>query len=172
MKLNNDEVMLTAERYLKRLLIHQIDRGIEPDVYYSLQYVLVKKNDQDMSQTIAYAGNNVNMILFNPYEEKEPDVENWTFNFDECLFSYLENGYELAGMTWDCHYNVWCSIEIWHFGDIEYTKGMQDYLLYCKKNSITVEKLRKEMLYSGIDIMYLYDRKLISKPEKPQSHER
>ena len=71
--------------------------------------------------------------------------------------SNRENGYRIVGMTMDCHYNVWSMIEDCHKGDIENLKGMQEYLDYCKKNSVTKDRLNKEMNYPGMDAITLYD---------------
>ena len=58
------------------------------------------------------------------------------------------------------------TIAAWHNGYIEHDKGMQKYLGYCKRNGITEEKMKKEVGYSGMDVMTLYD----SKADRSKSH--
>ena len=62
-------------------------------------------------------------------------------------------------MSLDCHYGVWSAIEEYYPEDIEYKKGMQEYLKYCKDNGITKEKLEKEVNYEGEDAMQHYKEK-------------
>src|SRR5699024_6561688 len=90
----------------------------------------------------------------------------WGFNFDRDLFEYLETGYAITGMSMDSHLSVWYTIGAWHNGYIEHENGMQKYLGYCKKSGITAEKLKKEVGYSGMDVMTLYDLKA----ERTKSH--
>ena len=54
-------------------------------------------------------------------------------------------------------------------GSINYSKGMQHYLNYCKRNGVTVELLRKERQYDGMDVMKLYDKSAFK--EKPSQEQ-
>lgn len=60
------------------------------------------------------------------------------------------------------HYAIWIQVEEWYPHDINYKKGMQKYLKYCKQNNITKEKIDKKCgteLTDNIMKYYLLDRK-------------
>jgi hypothetical protein len=158
MKLSNERMVRSAERALKRTGKYQEHRELGYTENYEVLYILVKGKPQNSDEMIAFAGIEETVISFHPFKNGEV-MELWDFNVDSHLFEYLEFGYELAGMTVDSHYNVWCTIEEWHNGDIENKKGMQKYLGYCKRNHITKEKLQADAGYSGMDVMTLYDAK-------------
>jgi hypothetical protein len=170
MKPSRDKIMRKAERYLKRTAIYQEKKDLPADEQYSLHYVLKGHNKDNSEQLIAYAANMETMISFNPHnQDKEISYhEDWSYDIDSAIFDYLEDGYELVGMSLECHYNVWSNIEEWHDGDIEHLQGMQKYLDYCKRNSVTKVKLQKELSYLGMDVMKLHEKKERSHKE----HER
>lgn len=156
---------------LKRTEKYQEQREFGQQDNYEVLYVLAKGNHKQSDEMVAYAGVvDETVISFHPFKN-EAVTHSWDFNIDDDLFGYLEDGYELVGMTMDSHYNVWCCIEEWHDGDIDHTKGMQKYLGYCKRNGITLEKLKNELDYFGMDVMTLYDPKA-DRTRKPKDLER
>lgn len=166
MTMSKEKMWRSAERALKRTDEYQEHRELGMEDNYELLYILTKGRKQTPDDVIAYAGYEDTAISLHPLKDDEV-THNWDFNFDGDLFEYLESGYELAGMTLDCHYNVWSTIEEWHNGDIDNEKGMQKYLGYCKRGDITKEKLQTEAGYSGMDVMKLYDPKIDrAKPDK------
>lgn len=172
MHFSNEKVWKKAERVLKRTKQYQEQREIGNGENYELMLILKKSKSSNPNDILVQAGFEEVVISFSPFKEQNPTIsEFWAYNFDDDLFDYLESGYELSHMTLDCHYNVWCTIEEWHKGDIEHVQGMHNYLGYCKRNHITKEKLQLETGYSGMDVMNLYDKKL-DRIIKPKNQER
>lgn len=155
---NKNKIMRDSERYLKRTKAYQDYKWADEN--FELDYVLKKGTELD--NVLAYASCIDTGILFFPYKKNNEYryLHDWAFNFDNDLFAYLEHGYELAGMSLDCHYCVWISIEEWHSCDIEHKDGLQKYLDYCKKEHITKERLNKELSYDGMDVMELYNKNI------------
>ena len=149
MKLNKEKMWRMTERAIKRTEPYQENRYFGEEENYKLSYILV--NNQSQNDVIAVAEFIDKAFLFNPLKDNKT-IELWDFNIEDDLFQYLESGYELIGMTLDCHSNVWAIIEDWQ-SYIENIKGMQKYFKYCKINNITIEKLKEEVDYSGMDVL-------------------
>lgn len=158
MKLSEEKIMRTAERTLKRTKEYQQNREFGLEENYQIIYVLAKGNKSVPDKVTAFAGYEDEVISF-PLFKEDAAIWHWGFNFERDLFGYLESGYELVGMTAECHYDVWSTIEEWGESGIDNKKGMQKYLAYCKRNGISKEKLQKQVEYSGMDVMSLYDPK-------------
>ena len=165
---NKAKIMRQAERALKRTEAYRENRSDshDPEDNFQLDYVLVKGRKATPDTAIAYAHYLDELISFNPLEinGEVKRIGDWAFSFDGDLFMYLEQGYELAGASVLTHCVVWEEIEEYHGnGSINYPKGMQQYLNYCKRNGVTVELLRKEQDYGGMDVMKLYDKSAFKK---------
>lgn len=167
MSFSKEKLWRAAEHRMKRTEAYQEQRGFGQQEPYEVVYILAKGNRQNPEQVIAYVSDREGFVMsFHPLKQ-DAVTHNRDFNFDGDLFEYLEDGYELVGMTMDTHYNAWCCIEQWHGGDIDHMKGMQKYLGYCKRNGITAEKLKTELGYSSMDVLTLYDPKMDrTKPRK------
>lgn len=154
---SNQKIMRRAERALKRTECYLESRtaGKSLGYVYELDYVLTKTD-----AAIAYAHCADEIIKFDPFKSDvtTQSVSDWSFSLDSDLFFYLESGYKLAGMTPGTHYEAWVEISERHNDGINYLIGMQQYLHYCKQNGITVDYLRKEFRYNGLDVMTLYDK--------------
>ena len=172
---NKSKIMRQAERALKRTEVYRENRSgsHDPEDNFQLDYVLVKGSKSTPDTAIAYAHYEDNIITFDPFQNSDAKgIWDWAFSFDGDLFMYLEQGYELAGMSLETHGVVWEEIAECHGnGSINYPKGMQHYLNYCNRNGVTVELLRAERQYDGMDVMKLYDKSAFK--EKPsQKQER
>ncbi len=154
---SNAKIMRRAERTLKRMDCYRENRDASKMLgyKYELDYVL-KKGDA----AIAYAHCADEIIKFDPFKNNATtqSVWAWAFSLDDDLFSYLEHGYELAGITLETHSAAWAEISERYEAGVDHPKGMQRYLHYCKQNGITVDHLRKEFQYDGMDVMILYDK--------------
>ena len=171
---NKAKIMRQAERALKRTEVYRENRSDShnPEDNFQLDYVLVKGGKSAPDTAIAYAHYEDEIILFNPFESDGDTkvIGDWAFNFDGDLFMYLERGYDLAGMSLEIHSVVWEEIAECHGnGCINYPKGMQQYLNYCKRNGVTVELLRKEQQYDGIDVTKLRNKSAFK--EKPSQEQ-
>lgn len=165
MNLSKEKMWRLAERALKRTNGYQQNRELGKEKNYGLMYVLAKGKYPHAKDVIAVAGCEDVAIQFNPITDSG-EIDLWGFNFERDLFENLQAGYEIAGMTLDCHAGVWYTIEDWHDGGIEHEKGMQKYLGYCKRNGITKERLEKKVGYLGMDVMGIYN----PKSERTMSH--
>ena len=173
---NKARIMRTAERTLKRTELYRENcaGSSDPENNFQLDYVLVKGAKSIPDMAVAYAHYLDEIIAFDPFKDGASPkyVLDWAFNLDDDLFMYLEQGYELAGMSLEAHCAVWSEIaEIHGQGGIDHTKGMQQYLNYCKRNGVTLELLRREYQYDGMNVMTLYDKSAI-REKTPKSQER
>lgn len=160
MKLSNEKIMRKAERVLKRTKMYQEHKDDGEDEKFRMQYIVLKGERREPEEILAFAGNMDGMIMFLPFEGNEfVEIPGWNFCFDEDLFFYLENGYQLCGMSLECHFSVWREIEVSNGLDTEHFQGMQNYLAYCNKNGITKQKLADKYSYSGMDVMQLFQKK-------------
>ena len=162
LSMSKEKLMRLAERALKRTTDYQDNRemGVPDEENFKIDYLLVKGGKGVPESVIAYASHEDMILLLHPLEEHANGqaIWDWAFNIDDDLFGNLEEGYELAGMSLNYHYGVWCEIEACHEEDIEHTAGMQKYLGYCKQHGVTREQLAQEAGYDGMDVMALYDR--------------
>ena len=163
---NKTKIMRMAERALKRTEAYRENRSdsSDPEDNFQLGYVLAKSGKSSPDTVIAYAHYEDIVISFNPLAggDETKSIFDWAFSFDGDLFSYLEQGYEIVGMSLETHGVVWAEIAESHGDDgISAYKGMQRYLNYCKRNGVTVELLRKELQYDGMDVMVLYDKSAV-----------
>lgn len=170
MKLSKAKMMREAERFLKRTADYQEDRDVDKAENYKIQYVLSEDGRMQPETVIAcaYSEYREQEISFYPFRKEETVSYNWAVDFDYDLFETLEHGGEIIGMTLNCHYCIWTAIENFHDGDIEYDKGMQKYLAYCKRNGVTKELLQEKVSYDGMDVMELYVKEVPGKQKREQ----
>ena len=160
MKLSKEKIMREAARFLKRTAEYQNDRDVDKAENYQIQYILLKEGRTQPETVIAYAYSNYREqeIFFYPVRKEETVSYNWPSNFESDLLEPLGNGYEIVGMTLECHSAVWGMIEESCDKDSKCSKGVQTYLSYCKQNGITKQLLQEKVLHEGKDIMRLYKR--------------
>ena len=153
---NKAKIMRIVERAMKRTAPYLEKRAdsTDPEDNFQLGHVLTRSKGTVPEDIVAYAYCLDEILLLHPLIAKAQSIGDWAFNYDSDLFSYLEQGYDLAGMSLESHCGAWSDIEAFYDnGDIEHMKGMQVYLRYCKRKGITVELLRKELDYEGMDVM-------------------
>lgn len=115
---------------------------------FNLDYILI--DDKKLSNTIIIASNYDEMIQVDPYTLDTKNIFDWAYNFDEDIFEELENGKKISYMSMEVHYGIWNSLNELYPEDIEYKKGVQMYLKYCKDNKITKEVIEKENGLNGV----------------------
>lgn len=176
MKMSAAKLWQLAERILKRTESYQSNRevGMPDDENFKLDYLLVKESANTSMKVAAFASCEDMVLLLRPLEKdfNKQSFWYWSFDYDSGLFEYLEDGYKLADMSLCCHYAVWQTIEDLHEGDIDYTKGMQMYLDYCKKNGITRELLKQQASFDGMDVMKLYKPQFLPRVKHEKERER
>ena len=134
-------------------------------------YVLVNSKNPKNSVVVMYDTNTEKFCFIKPYmkklEDKISSLEEWRFNYEEHLFEYLENDYQMFNSNdFVVHYNVWNYIEEMYPEEIENKKGMQNYLKYCKENGITKTKIENEVKCDVPDVMKLYKDKTKRKDDR------
>ena len=133
----------------------------------NIEFVLVDKDNVENSKVIAMRedGEGGNVLL--PYQKDFEDALDWNYSFDEYLFRDLQNGMEIVYITDETHLAVWDEIEKLYPEDIEFNKGMQKYLKYCKENGITKEYIEEKTNQKNIvNVMQFY------KDDKKKERER
>lgn len=124
---------------------------------YSIQYILVDKENPKSSFAIAFNADEIIKVDIISYEISS--VAEWAYNVDQDIFEELENNKKIGYMSMDSHFNIWETINQWYPEDIEHKKGMQKYLKYCKDNKVTKEVIEKEVkLDLSIDAMKFYEK--------------
>ena len=134
-------------------------------------YVLVNSKNPKNSVVVMYDTNTEKFCFIKPYmkklEDKISSLEEWRFNYEEHLFEYLENDYQMFNSNdFVVHYNIWNYIEEMYPEEIENKKGMQNYLKYCKENGITKTKIENEVKCDVPDVMKLYKDKTKRKDDR------
>ena len=84
------------------------------------------------------------------------DIPTWDYNLNDYLYKNLEEDYkEIAYVSDESHYNIWCNIAELYPNDIEFKRGMHAYLDYCKNNRITKQYIDEKVGLQTPDIMRL-----------------
>lgn len=85
------------------------------------------------------------------------EIAEWDYSIDSWLFKELENGFDLIYMPLGNHYGTWCYIDEVRNG-VEYSKGLNKYLHYCKTHNISKNTIALEDYVSTNvpDVMDLY----------------
>ena len=87
------------------------------------------------------------------------NVPEWDYNFDYYLYNRFEEGYKIACMTDEIHYNLWNSIHELYPTDIDNKDGVKYYVNYCKSHSINKYGLDKNTGLNTPDIMPMFKKK-------------
>lgn len=156
MNLNKEKILRMCSRFLKRTKPYAENRLFDctDELNYQLLYVLIKGNQKEPEKIIAYAGmpeEEESVMLFFPLGNDYSDFkETWAFNYEQNLFTDLEEGYDLLWASDETHVNVWYTMDMWK-DEIETKEGMKIYLDHCLKNGINVKFLQKKFAYNGMD---------------------
>lgn len=126
---------------------------------FKLNYILV--DNKKLGDSIIIARNYDEIKQIDPYTMDTKDIFDWDYNFDEYIFEELEKGKQISYISMETHYNIWNALNDLYPGDIEYKRGVQMYLKYCKDNKITKEKIEKENGLDGVPnaMKYYKDKK-------------
>ena len=133
---------------------------------YEVCYIL--KDLEEIKDSIIMASNEEEMIQIDPFDDEIIGIMDWAYNIDEDVFEQLQDHNKIIEyMNMDTHYGIWCNVEEWYPEDIEYKKGMQEYLKYCKENGITKEKIEQDVKNAKVtDIMKFYKDKTKNKEDR------
>lgn len=158
--MNIDEIMIQAKNYLKQQNIPECEiLEILQKVYSNgsigYQMTLSEKTNTDVGYIMKM---NIEGFKDGYLEVREED-----YNIDSCLFSDLENGYEIIYMPLVYHYGIWCCVKEQSCDDFMHQEGLQMYLKYCKEHHISQEILLQlgRYAYDVPNIMKLYQEKNI-----------
>lgn len=167
-----EKIMREATRALKRKATYQKKRGYGDDENYALETVLYKGDPKNPEDVLVYGVSDQESFWFHLTgdDQKEVAISPMEIDYDDNLFKDLENGYEIAGMSMEGHYGVWYTlddVENNEFWETSRPEGLAKYLLYCRQNGVTVQKLQKETGYDGRDMLKVYQEP-IRQVEKSQ----
>lgn len=129
---------------------------------YKIDYILVK-NENNTTKYQAYTTRKSDpdrmlRIEFNNEDSyKLRRVPDWDYNVDGYFLEDLENGFKIAYMPLETHYDFWCAIDEWR-DEIDHQDGLQNYLSYCHMNDISKHEIGLLQL-GEVDIMDLYQEK-------------
>lgn len=135
-----DEIAKSIKRECDRYMVRH---NLQKD--YEILIVFYKPNEkEDGFAHIIDNKANVEILSINPFTNEEPYAfAEWDYNLDTYDFENLKDGYEIAYMSMNGHYNFWCALEQGMPDDIECKEGLQKYLTYCKHKGITKEVIEK-----------------------------
>lgn len=148
---SREELIEQIKAYLKDEILHQKVED-ESQGEFELMYVLTKKFVPE--ETIVAASNQEGGVyMFYPFANKDEFSEPWFFDADRLLFELLGEGYEILEMTPNSHSDVWYYVDSLGEDYIWYKRGMQIYLDYCIESGVSLESLKRDCNYEGIDMM-------------------
>lgn len=150
MNKHENSIKLECEKYMYRNNLN---------TNYELSIVLYNpKITEDVYGYIINLENPYEILSIKPYDNNVPQsIAEWDYNIDSYELESLQNGYEIAYLSMNAHYNYWSAIEQWLPEEIENKEGLQKYLKYCKHQGITKEVIEKCVdLPLETDIMNFY----------------
>lgn len=132
---------------------------------YTIDFLLVDENDKE--NAVAVAINNGELISIIMPSKEINKIDDRYYNYDDYLFSYLEEGKRIEFMTMYVHYCVWKEIRDEEPERIKAKLGLENYFKYCKENKITKEKIDKELNEKDTpNIMQYYKENKIKSRER------
>ncbi len=124
----------------------------------SIYYILKKEQDGSVSYK-GFAEYEQEMALhFSVSEEEVTEIYIGDTSVYEDLFQPLEEGYEIAAITMDGHFNVWDELDQEGLDTIPYRKGIEDYLNYCKEKNITAGAIQSSIGWRVQDLFQLVEQ--------------
>ena len=141
------------ENEVRDFMINESKRMLDEIEMYNMdiEIVLVDRNNLENSKVIAMREDSEGGDVICPYKNDFIDALDWDYSFDEYLFKDLQEGMEPIYITDETHLAIWIDLKKLYPEDIEYSKGMQKYLKYCKDNGITKEYLEKATNQRNLD---------------------
>ena len=178
-----------AIRSLKRTDEYQKKKSERATDLFVLECLLVKENIWPSNDMLVLASSedvglrfHIHLAPNNTVELSDNQIFDLTlFDYHEDFFQMVESGYMILHLSPEFHYGAWTMLEncicTGHSvqNHINYQKGLQKYLHFCKREGITQERLKSEFQYNGPDIMRLIEKKDVKKLNKRQNtngHER
>lgn len=169
-----DEVKKDIKKYTDRLLqskevknfLEDCNEETNTEDYIFMYSLLDKKNPQN--SIIAYCNENADTVfLISPYEKgidnKFEIVPEWQFYYYGGMMNFLDSNFEIINIGMDSHYSIWQEVydRLLEPKDTRYSKGVEKYMKYCKKNKITKETIMKNfnLKHFTEDIMEFYKPK-------------
>ena len=65
----------------------------------------------------------------------------------------MEEGYKIAAITMDGHFNVWDELDREGLDELPHREGFEDYLIYCKERNITAASITASIGWSVGDLL-------------------
>ena len=171
----NSYSYLTEEDYIETRVVkakYEVEEFLNEDMENQnkiIDYILYNKDKDDMY--IVASDGIEEMLEFNPYGINENknnffQVPEWDFNFDDYIFSHLQDGYDISFMRDEVHYGIWNGLNDLYPEDINFKKGVQKYLKYCKENNISKQYIDEKVKLGTPDVMKYLDENIKKKKDK------
>jgi len=125
---------------------------------YEVDYILFNPNTKNIIMSASGKEDSSLEIILSENDKGNfecKQVSDWEFSIHEYIFSYLDNGYEIAEIKMPVHLTAWQAL-LDKYSENYYDNGVQKYLQYCKDNEITKEKVETVSDEKIEDIMFLY----------------
>lgn len=155
MNKGDNNLARACRQFMKRTPEYRELRDIECPDDDIPKLAVVLRHKQDGGRKIqAYAMSVEVLYTFSPFDmSTRPELRSlWMFELCRLVLMDLEEGYEIAYMTPLAHFEMWYELNDMQ-EEIEYPLGLQRYLEYCRKKSVTKAELEKSFNYEGMDIM-------------------
>ncbi len=119
--------------------------GREPHKDISVTKALLRQWFAEYEQEMA--------VYFSISKEEVTEIYIGDTSVHEDLFKPLEEGYEIAAITMDGHFNVWDELDRDGLDTLLHREGFEDYLIYCKERNITAASITASIGWSVGDLL-------------------
>lgn len=91
--------------------------------------------------------------IFSISKEEVTEIYIGDTSVHEDLFKPMEEGYKIAAITMDGHFNVWDELDREGLDALPHREGFEDYLIYCKERNITAASITASIGWSVGDLL-------------------
>lgn len=122
-------------------------------------YYILKKEQDGKTKYKGFAEYEQEMAIYFSISEKEvTEIYIGDTSVHEDLFKPLEEGYEIAMITMDGHFNVWDELDRKDLDAPPHREGFEDYLIYCKERNITAAAITAAIGWRVQDLFQLMEQ--------------
>ena len=119
----------------------------------SIYYILKKEQDGAVSYKGVAEYEQEMAVYFSISKEEVTEIYIGDTSVHEDLFKPMEEGYKIAAITMDGHFNVWDELDREGLDALPHREGFEDYLIYCKERNITAASITASIGWSVGDLL-------------------
>ena len=119
----------------------------------SIYYILKKEQDGAVSYKGVAEYEQEMAVYFSISKEEVTEIYIGDTSVHEDLFKPMEEGYKIAAITMDGHFNVWDELDREGLDELPHREGFEDYLIYCKERNITAASITASIGWSVGDLL-------------------